>query len=151
MINKDYLGHKSEAREITVERGQLKLFAKAIGETNPIYFDEGAARRAGHKDILAPPTFGACLKFLAPAESPTYEELGLDYKGLLHGEEKIEYFQPIHAGDRLTLVTEIVDIYDKKGGALEFLVRVTSVRDAAGALVEKVTGVAVMRHGSGGG
>lgn len=151
MINRDYLGCKSEVREITVEQGQLKLFAKAIGETNPIYFDEAAAKRAGHKDIVAPPTFGSCLKLLAPQEKPTYEELGLDFKKLLHGEEKIEYFLPIHAGDKLTLVTEISDIYDKKGGALEFIVRVTDIRNEKEQLVQKITGIGVMRHGGGNG
>ena len=146
MLNTEYLGHKSEPRTITVERGQVLLFAKAIGETNPIYLDEEAAKAAGHPNILAPPTFGACLKFLAPAETPTYEHLGLDYKGLLHAEEKIDYFLPIHVGQELTLLTEITDMYDKKGGALEFLLRETNVYNDAQALVQKVTTTTVMRR-----
>ncbi|HAD10632.1 MAG TPA: MaoC family dehydratase, partial [Porticoccaceae bacterium] len=40
---------------VDVELWQLKFFAKAVGETDPVYFDEAAARQAGHRSILAPP------------------------------------------------------------------------------------------------
>eukprot|EP00903_Cladosiphon_okamuranus_P004352 g4350.t1 len=75
----------------------------------------------------------------------TYESLGIDYKRLLHAEEKFDYLQPIHAGDRLSLTAEVVDVYEKKGGALQFIVIVTSLhRD--GNLVQKITGTLVMRQ-----
>ena len=145
MLNPENIGRKSEEREIVVEHGQLKLFAKAIFETNPIYFDKAAAKAAGHPDILAPPTFGNCLKLLAPSKDLSYDSLGIDYKSLLHAEEKIESYQPIYAGDRLTLLTEVVDMYEKKGGALEFLVMRTSIH-RQGELVQSLTGTVVMRQ-----
>lgn len=145
MLNPENIGRKSEQREIKIERGQLKLFAKAISETNPIYFDQSAARAAGHRDILAPPTFGNCLKLLAPSKDLSYESLGIDYKSLLHAEEKIESFHPIYAGDRLILTTEVIDMYEKKGGALEFLVMRTSIH-REGVLVQGLTGTVVMRR-----
>lgn len=145
MLNPDNIGRKSEQREIVVEQGQLKLFAKATLETNPIYFDEAVAKAAGHPGILAPPTFGNCLKLLAPSKDLSYESLGIDYKGLLHAEEKIEYHQPFYAGDRLTLVSEVIDMYEKKGGALEFIVILTNLhRD--GELIQSITGTVVMRQ-----
>lgn len=145
MLNPDNIGRKSEQREIVVERGQLKLFAKATLETNPIYFDESAAKAAGHPDILAPPTFGNCLKQLTPPKELTYESLGIDYKGLLHAQEKVEHFKPIYAGDRLTLVSEVTDMYEKKGGALQFLVMQTRIR-RDNELVQNLTGTVVMRQ-----
>lgn len=145
-LNLDYLGHKSEPRDVIVERGQIRLFAKAIGESNPVHFDPTSAQAEGYPDLLAPPTFGACLKFIAPAESPAYDELGLDYRRLLHGEESIEYFKPIFAGNQLSLVTEITDIYEKKGGALEFLVRITTVKDNDHEIVQRIKTVSVIRH-----
>ena len=146
LLNSDCIGQRSEERSIVIEAGQLKLFAKAIGETNPIYFDEAAAKAAGHKNILVPPTFGSCLKFLAPAETPSADELGLDYKALLHAEENIEYHAPLYVGDRVTLITEVENIYTKKGGALEFLVRTTRITDAAGTLLQSVTNTVVMKN-----
>ena len=144
MLNPENVGRKSEQRKIVVEHGQLKLFAKAVCETNPIYFDQDAAKAAGHRDILAPPTFGNCLKLLAPSIDLSYESLGIDYKRLLHAQEKIEAFQPIYAGDELTLVTEVIDMYEKKGGALQFLVMLTSIH-RQGELVQNLTGTVVMR------
>lgn len=144
-MNRQDIGRKSETREIVVEQGQLKLFAKAINESNPIYFDELAAKQAGHPNILAPPTFASCLRLLAPTKDLSYESLGIDYKRLLHAEEKIESIQLFHAGDHLSLVTEVVDMYEKKGGALQFLVMLTNVhRD--GELVQKITGTLVIRQ-----
>ncbi|MBK8132379.1 MAG: MaoC family dehydratase N-terminal domain-containing protein [Gammaproteobacteria bacterium] len=46
---------------VEVEKWQLCFFAKAVGETNPIYFDEAAAKAAGHPSILAPPTYAVTL------------------------------------------------------------------------------------------
>ena len=145
MLNPENIGRKSEPREIVVEQGQLKLFAKAILETNPIYFDEAAAKAAGHPNILAPPTFGNCLKLLAPSQELNYESLGIDYKNLLHAEEKIEYFQSFYAGDRLTLTAEVTDMYEKKGGALEFLVTVISIH-RGGELMQNLIETVVMRR-----
>jgi len=89
-LNQEHIGRKSEQRDVVIEQGQLKLFAKAIKETNPIYFDEASAKQAGYPGILAPPTFASCLRLIAPSKELTYESLGIDYKKLLHAEEKIE-------------------------------------------------------------
>jgi hypothetical protein len=44
-----------------------------------------------------------------------------DFQRLLHGDEKYKFSGLIFAGDQVTLTTTIVDFYDKKGGALEFV------------------------------
>eukprot|EP00752_Nemacystus_decipiens_P018811 g16867.t1 len=81
----------------------------------------------------------SCLRLLAPSVELTYDSLGLDYKRLLHAEEKFDYLKPIYAGDQVTLKAEVADIYDKKDGALEFIVIVTSIyRDDD--LLQKITG-----------
>jgi hypothetical protein len=45
----------------------------------------------------------------------------------------------------LTFEQRIEDIYDKKGGALEFVVRRTRVSNQHGQLVAELRGVTVMR------
>jgi len=146
VINRDYLGNVSPPTSVLVEVGQLKLFNKAIGETRDIYLDEAAAQAAGHRSILAPPTFGACLKALAPATDPSFEELGIDYKHLLHGEESYVYHGPIYAGDTIFMQTRISDIYDKKDGAMEFMVLDTTLTNQSGELVQERRTVLVMRY-----
>ena len=44
MLDRSFIGHKFDAHTVEIEKGRLRFFAKAIGETNPIYFDEAAAR-----------------------------------------------------------------------------------------------------------
>lgn len=147
MFNRDCLGEISEKRVIDVELGQIQLFVKAIGESNPIYFDKKTAIDAGLRGVKAPLTFGFCLKHLAPAKYPSNEDLGIDLSRLLHAKEMFEYLLPIYSGDRLTVVTEVEDMYQKKGGELDFLVRKTRIFNQAGELVQTQTNTVVMRNG----
>lgn len=147
MIDRRYIGTVSEERVIDIERGQLIFFAKATNETNPIYFDEAAARRAGHRTIPAPPTFLFSLDMGAPARrGDRHTDIGIDIRKILHGEQSFEYWRLMYAGDRITLVTETVDIYEKKGGALEFLVQDTRATNQFGELCCKMRTVTVVRN-----
>ena len=56
MLDKSKIGHEFTPFTVDVEKGRLKFFAQAIGETNPIYTDETAAQAAGYKALPAPPT-----------------------------------------------------------------------------------------------
>ena len=53
---------------------------------------------------------------------------------VLHGEQGFTYHAMAYAGDTLTFEQRIDDIYDKKGGALEFVVRTTRVTNQRGEL-----------------
>ena len=68
MIDKKHIGMKLPRLNATAEAGQLRFFAKSTGETNPIYFDESAARDAGHPGLPLPPTFLFSLEFQQPVE-----------------------------------------------------------------------------------
>jgi acyl dehydratase len=57
LIDKKHIGMKVPQHSVHLTAWQLKWFAKATGETNPIYFDEEAAKKAGLPGVLAPPTF----------------------------------------------------------------------------------------------
>lgn len=144
-LDPSLIGTKSADLVADVERGRLRFFAKATGQTDPVYSDFDAARAAGHPDLLAPPTFLFCLSMEVPNPFDYLEELGIDPVTVLHGEQAFEYVQPVHAGNTVTFSTWISDIYTKKGGALEFLVRTTDVtRD--GELVARMTSSAVIRN-----
>ena len=56
-LDKKLIGHEFEAFSTTVEAGKVKLFCKAIGEEDPIYVDEAAAKAAGYRAVPVPPTF----------------------------------------------------------------------------------------------
>ena len=110
-----------------IERGRLRFFAEAIGETDARFTDLDAARAAGHPDLPVPPTFFFGLKLDGPDPFGWMTELGVDMRFVLHGSQRFEYFAPAFAGDEVTFRPRISDVYDKRGGALEFLVLETAV------------------------
>lgn len=129
MIDRSNIGRSWPPWDVEVEKGRLRLFAKAIGETRPIYTDDAAARATGLRGILAPPTFAFCLGADDPDGLRYLDELGIPIGRMLHGEQRLTLIEPICAGDRLRVTRRIRDIYDKKGGALEFIAFDSEIRD----------------------
>ena len=146
-IDTKHIGHRFAPYSVNVERGQLKFFAKAIGQTDPVYSDDAAARAAGHPALPVPPTFLFCLEMDAPDPGAIRVLLDLPLPKVLHGEQRFTYHAMAHAGDTLTFEQRIADIYAKKGGLLEFVVRETRVTNQHGAHVADLHGITVVRHG----
>ena len=140
------IGQKSTPKSIVVEQGQLQLFAKATGMKDRVYWDVDAAKTAGHKALPAPPTFLMCLDSLAPSNDPgVLQQLGVDIGRILHGEQRFKYGKPIHAGDEITFQSEITDMYEKKGGALQFVVSESTATNQNGEVVGTVINSLVIR------
>ncbi|WP_431521417.1 FAS1-like dehydratase domain-containing protein [Blastomonas fulva] len=55
LFDRSTKGHVMPTVSVLVERGQIRFFARALGETNPVHFDVGAAKAAGYPDLAAPP------------------------------------------------------------------------------------------------
>ncbi|BEP65132.1 MaoC family dehydratase N-terminal domain-containing protein (plasmid) [Variovorax sp. V213] len=146
MIDRRHIGHQLPPFQVEVDKGRLRFFAKATGQTDPVYIDEAAARDAGHPGLPVPPTFFFCLEMEAPNPAAIRELLGMDYRSLLHGEQGFSYYTMAYAGDTLTFRQRIEDIYDKKNGALEFVVRKTRVSNQQGELVAELRCVTVVRN-----
>ena len=147
MIDKKHIGYAPPPILWDVEKGRIAFFAKVIGLTGPIHTDEAAAKAAGYRGIVAPPTF----IFGAPGDSgetmKLIETLEIDLGKVLHGEQRFDYHAPVYAGDTLRFESEVSDIYDKKGGALEFVVNDTKVTNQLGEHVADLHAVIVVRHG----
>ncbi len=146
VIDRKYIGHVEPAFEVLVEKGRLKFFAKATGQTDPVYTDEAAAHAAGHPDLPVPPTFLFCLEMEAPDPAAIRNLLGMDYRRLLHGEQGFVYERMAYAGDVLRFEQRVEEIYDKKNGALEFVVRKTIVTNQRGESVAQLRTVSVLRN-----
>jgi acyl dehydratase len=100
-LNQALVGKVYPAIGYEVGREKLREFATAVGETDPVYHDEAAARAAGHPDLPAVPTFPVVLSYRAGRVVYGDPELGLDYSRVVHAEQEFVYHRPIHAGDRL--------------------------------------------------
>jgi N-terminal half of MaoC dehydratase len=133
----------------TVERGRLRAFATAIGETDPVYLHVEDAKRAGHPDLPVPPTFFFSMELEVPDPFGYLADLGVDLRRVLHGEQAFIYHKMAYAGDTLVLRSRIADAYSKRGGALEFLVKKTEIT-RAGQPVAESTATVVVRQLDGG-
>lgn len=146
MIDKKWIGHELPASVLPIERSRLQFFAKAIGETDPVYTDAAAARDAGYPDLPAPPTFLFAAELDSGAGFALIRDLQIPIARLLHGEQSFTYHRAACAGDTVTVRSSVTDIYDKKNGALEFVVKTSRATNQHGDLVAEMCSVIVCRH-----
>lgn len=120
MLDRRLIGKCFSPTMNEIEKGAIRRFAQAIGDTNPLYHDEEVARSAGFRGLLAPPTFPSALS----GGVDWKEILKIKERSILIGEQSFEHHLPICAGDRLLVTTRVVDIYEKSGsgGVMDFAV-----------------------------
>jgi acyl dehydratase len=140
IVDTSLIGQTKGPATVEVESGLLRLFAQAIGETNPLRFDDTIARQQGYRGILAPPTYAFVAKSDVIFPGVWWDALGIDHDSgrLFHAEQAFAYDGVICAGDRLTFLEELVDIYPKKDGLLTFFVTETTVTNHHGAKVGSI-------------
>ncbi len=146
MIDKSIIGKEYPPFTVEVEKRWVRSFAGAIGETNPIYFDETAAREAGYRSLPAPPTFPFAMIMEANQSFMILDELGIDKRRAMHGEQSFDYHADLCAGDMLTGRQKVIDVYDKKNGALEFLVSEIRMENQLGQHVCDLRTTVVIRN-----
>jgi acyl dehydratase len=98
-----------------VGREKIREFADAVGETSPVHRDPEAARAAGYKDVIAPPTFAVVLSMKVNDLLIGDPELGLDYSRVVHGDQSFVHHRPITAGDRLRVELHVDGVTTRMG------------------------------------
>ena len=143
-----------------IEAGHVMMFARSIGDPNPIYHDHAHAAASEVGAIPAPPTFvQASAQF--DDDYPLRPKIGAPWFGSgraptgierkdggksggggsgtgLHAEQHYTYHRPLVVGDVLTATTRPGERWEKEGrraGKLVFAETITEFRDAAGELV----------------
>jgi len=124
-----------------------RLFARAVGHTDPIFFDETAARARGYRALVAPPGYlGTPVTHRGPGTMinvPTpVAELRIPYKRVLAGGTSYEYLQPVVAGDVVTSRSKIVRFEERLGSIGPMLITYyeTAYTRQDGVLVAKMYG-----------
>lgn len=147
MVDRTAIGRSFTPVTARVEPGRLRYFLNTLGEQNPVYRDEAAARAAGYSATPAPPTYLFCLE-LMDAERPFefLTELNIDLARVLHGEQRFSYHAPVVVGDTLTFRSRVTDVTDKKGGAMTMVVVETAVTNQHGAHVADTARTIVVRN-----
>jgi len=144
IVDRTATGREAKAAVNEVEKGAIRRFAESIGETNPIYFEEAAARAAGYRSIVAPPTFPTTLR----AANDLREGLMLaPGKHLLQAEQTFEYARPIVAGDKLTIRSKVAEVAQRMtpSGPTDVVVIEDEGRDDTGEVVYRSRQLWVVR------
>jgi acyl dehydratase len=146
-----------------VESGHILMFARALGDANPIYFDERYAATTECGAVIAPPTFVAGVSHFDPdwkyrpkvgepwmgsGREPTGTPSESTGGGTsLHAEHHYEYHRPLHPGDVLTVEARPGKTWEKeskRAGKLTFDETITTFRNQRDELVVTVRSVRVV-------
>ena len=134
------VGVESEPYTNEIEKGAIVKFARAIGDANPIYTDEEAARRSRYGGLVAPPTFFRSLR-----SGPMKVDVKSPYPANLDGGSEWEYYEPARPGDRITVTHKISNIFERPGrlGNMLFIQRETKYVNQFGTTVaiQRTTGI----------
>jgi acyl dehydratase len=151
-----------------IEASHIMMFARSVGDSNPIYHDEEYAKSTEIGGIIPPPTFAQSSAqfdpeyFLRPkvggdgwfgsgkeatGSKPSSGSGGGGGAAMgLHAEQHFEYHLPVKAGDTLSATTKPGKAWEKeskRAGKLKFSESVTEYRNQNGDLVITATGVGV--------
>ena len=143
MVDKKFIGKKYPAQSYHVGREKIREYAKAIGDKNPVFHDEDAAKAAGYDTIIAPPTFAVVYTGDIAWQVLLDKEMKLNLMMLVHGEMDFEFGELVKDGDVITSECEVADIYDKKGK--DFVVAKIESRNQNGDLVVRGLSTFVIR------
>lgn len=143
-INRDFIGRTFDFEvPYQVGREKVREFATAIGDNNPLFHDLAAAQAAGHRDLLAPPTFPFVITYRAMIGAMGDPELNLNYAMVVHGEQKFSYTRPLYAGDEVIVDSVVADI--AAVGRNELLTMEQHVKTLDGELIVTTRNVTVSR------
>lgn len=116
MFDTGKIGHSFPPFTVTIERAKIRELVNAIGDDNPVYQSQQAARVAGYLDTLLPPTMATTFLFWGNTHFiEQLAELGLDVNRLMHREEEYEYLASIQPGETLTGVMTVLDGASRRG------------------------------------
>jgi hypothetical protein len=155
------------AKKFPVEASHILMFARSVGDDNPVYSDADHAKSTEAGGIIAPPTFAQASAqfdpdyFLRPKIGQAWFGSGKNPTGAaprgaggggggggggLHAEQHFEYHRHLKPGDVLTATSAPGKTWEKEGkrsGKLVFSESVTEYRDQKGELVITARSVGV--------
>ncbi|MEZ5280067.1 MAG: MaoC family dehydratase N-terminal domain-containing protein [Acidimicrobiales bacterium] len=157
------------AERFPVEESHVMMFARSIGDPNPVYQNPEAAASTDLGHMIAPPTFAQASAQFDP-DYPLRPKVGEVWFGSgstpsgrtkeqdggggggggngggLHAEQHFTYHRHIEPGDVLSATTfpgESWEKESKRAGKLKFSETITEYRDQNGELVITARGVGV--------
>ncbi len=150
------IGAEGPPMVLEVEKTNCRMFARSVGHTDPIFYDEAAAKARGYRGIVAPPGFLGTPIFRPGSGAGVPGEMGgrgfsVPYKRVLNGGTDYEYFPDapdgdvICAGDTITARSKIAGFEETSGSLGPMLItrRETTYTNQHGKVVAKMYGTMI--------
>jgi acyl dehydratase len=131
---KKTIGVESEPTIVLIEKEPIRRAAAAMGDNNPLFRDEEYAKKLGYRSIIAPPGFQPTYSFpikVPQARADAGPRFRLPFTRFMNGGDEYEFFQPIQAGDVLSITRRLGDMFERDGrmGKMFFQVDETVFRN----------------------
>jgi acyl dehydratase len=114
-VNVDVIGRTYEPSTYAVGREKVREYARAVGETDPLYLDVDAARAAGHADVVAPPMFAVVYAMPAVAAGMFDPDVGIEFARLVHSGQEFTWGPLVVAGDEIATTVSVKDVGERRG------------------------------------
>ncbi|HEY4576867.1 MAG TPA: MaoC family dehydratase N-terminal domain-containing protein [Yaniella sp.] len=122
---------------------EIRRFATAVKNSHPMHHDIDAARAAGHRDLVAPPTFLVSIAQRAEALMVTDPEAAVDFSRLVHSDQRFTHHRAVVAGDELFAQATVTAVKELAGNRL--ITTETAVTTADRAPVATITSTVLIR------
>jgi acyl dehydratase len=146
---------ESERSAVEITALGAQRYAHAVGDLNPMYFDEEAATAAGYPTLVAPPTY---VQYALVASRPleNIREDGL-FKGnsalrlrvqrTMFGGEEWDFVAPVCVGDHIGAITRVIGLDEKQGSKGPFvrITRETTYTNQFGNVVARTRQIGIAR------
>jgi hypothetical protein len=141
------LGVESPPWTHEVTTTSVRAFARGVGYTDLVYYDEAEAKKRSYRSLPAPATYFGTPIFIPGKSSDTFStpiqtgpSLKHGLKNVLDGGAETEYEGDICAGDTLTVTHQVADLAvreSKTTGAMLIVTQETICRNQHGKVVAK--------------
>ena len=126
------IGKTGETTVLEVEKGAIKKFADAVGDAKPLYRDEEYARSTGFGGIVAPPGFfgwptkwKSAMPFFSEIRQEVVDTIAkAGYSRILDGGIEYDFYHPVRAGDILSALSKVKNIYEREAKAGKMILSV---------------------------
>ena len=116
-----FINLKTKPKIYNVDRHSVERFAEAIGDDNPIYFNETYAKKT-MGGLIAPPTY---VRLLRP--NKLEKEFPEPFSNLVDGGSSYNFYEHIYVGDKISVVSKLKDLFIKTGKIGDMLFKLTLI------------------------